>query len=47
MCNYMTGFPLQSRSEIWCESLTFLCKPFFSTLPVRFEDEDDNRGSGR
>ena len=47
MCNYMTGFSLQSRSGVWCESLTFLYGSYLSTLPVKFEDEDDNRGSGR
>lgn len=48
MCNYVTGFPVQSRSGVWRENHTLVvCSPLISTHIVRFEDEDDNRGSGR
>lgn len=48
MCNYVTGFPVQSRSGVWRENPTLVVySPLLSTLSVRFEDEDDNRGSGR
>lgn len=47
MCNYVTGFLVQSRSGVWHENSTLVYSPLLSTLTVRFEDEDDNRGSGR
>jgi hypothetical protein len=48
MCNYVTGIALETRSEVWRENLTLVVySPLLTTLTVRFEDEDDNRGSGR
>jgi hypothetical protein len=47
MCNYVTGFSLKSRSGVWSENPALLFSRLLSTLTVWFEDEDDNRGSGR
>jgi hypothetical protein len=47
MCNYVTGFSLQSRWENRHESLARISSPLLSTFTVGFESEDDNRGSGR
>ena len=48
MCNYVTGLLVQSRSGVWRENPTLVvCSPLLSTLTDGYEDEDDNRGSGR
>lgn len=47
MCNYVTGFSVQPRSGAWPESLTLGGSLELSTFSAGFEDEDDNRGSGR
>lgn len=48
MCNYVTGFLVQSRSGLWREQPTLVVySPLLSTLSGGYEDEDDNRGSGR
>ena len=47
MCNYVTGFSLQSRSANRLCRLSFVSSLLLSTFTVGFESEDDNRGSGR
>lgn len=47
MCNYVTGFSLQSRLGNRRESLTHISSPLPSAFTVELHTEDDNRGSGR
>lgn len=47
MCNYVTGFSVQSRSGNLRETLSFVSSLLLSAFTVGFESEDDNRGSGR
>jgi hypothetical protein len=47
MCNYITAFSLNSCSGNLGESFVALSNPLLSCFAVKFDGEDDNRGSGR
>lgn len=47
MCNYVTEFLVQSHLGNQAESFVILSDLILSRLSVKYEGEDDNRGSGR
>ncbi len=47
MCNYVNEFLVQFPSRNKAESFVIFSNPLLSSRSVKFEDGDDNRGSGR